>query len=283
MSTDEKQSDHLIEGHHQQSLLTLIESLQSEIQHLHAQLAGPKKLTYAEVAQVCRVIEHRLHLLGTACAKKDLTDYVSSQAPALVPDPSMKQDEAVQLKGLSEPNSPMCDIIIYRHPLSEIGYIASFLFLSVLAFYASAQYPWSVQYVSFGQWLMIPIPFFALVPLVIGAFVVHRLYDCRYVISHDHVRAVSGLLSLSEKDVRVDYENVRGIQVDMSLIQKAFQLGDVYIGSSMHADVEIIMRGVLYPRRIREEIEERIKHHFARLSRNTIVERVRAIQPSYEE
>lgn len=281
MASNRDSNDHKVNRKHQQALLTLIESLQIELKHLHEGIESGA-LSYSTISQLCRMIEHRLHMLSTACAKKDLDEFADSSAPAVVPDAEETSLTPADLKGLSDPNSPISDIVIYRHPLSELGLIFGFVVLTVLAFIYSPKYEWSIQYVSFGGFFDLPIPFFALVPLVVGSFIIHRMYDCKYVVSHDHVRAVSGLLSLAEKDIRVDYENVRGIQVDKSIPQRILQLGDVYVGSSMHADVEIVMRGVLHPRHIREEIEERIKHHFSRLSRNTIVERVRAIEGSEE-
>lgn len=85
----------------------------------------------------------------------------------------------------------------------------------------------------------------------------HKLYDERLVIGPDHVQCTTGTLSFTRKDMRIDFVNIRGIEIDCSLYDRIFNLGNVHIGSSMHEEVEIKFVGLRNPELIRKVIESR--------------------------
>lgn len=165
------------------------------------------------------------------------------------------------------------------HILQELPLL--FLTLGSIAagIYGSILYPASVQKLTITEFdsfsLIVPIPFFALLPVVLSLLLLHRLFDAMLVVGLDHICLIEGILSFRTIDTRIDYENVRGIEIDRSLYQRIFKLGAIRIGSSMHSGVEIEMKGIKNPARLRLLIEDRIRGHFEKLSRNTMVERVR--------
>jgi hypothetical protein len=123
-----------------------------------------------------------------------------------------------------------------------------------------------------GYQVMLPIPLFGLPALVVLVYLIHRHYDRRYVIAMDHCEVRRGRLSLSLVDTRIDYENVRGVEFDQGIVDRIFDVGDVKIGSSMHAEVELNLTGVRHPGLYRSLIEARIRGHFSNLVRDPDVE-----------
>lgn len=164
-------------------------------------------------------------------------------------------------------------IVLYRHHLQELPIAILVVLLAFAAYPLSVYVPISIQHVSVLS-LRIPIPLFGLMPLVGIAYIFNRLWNCRYEIHDGYVMAEEGRMSFTLSDIRIDYENVRGIEIDRSIYQRVMRLGDLKVGSSMSADVELVMHGILHPEQYREIIEDRIRKHFENLARNTMMQRV---------
>ena len=78
------------------------------------------------------------------------------------------------------------------------------------------------------------------------------------------------IIDIFMNDIRLDFENIRGVEVDQNLLQRILGVGDVLVGSSMHADVEMTMAGVRHPEKYREIIEKRIHSYFKRTASESI-------------
>lgn len=160
-------------------------------------------------------------------------------------------------------------IVFYTSFLNEVPAILLFFVLSVAAVPLTIKYHWSIKAIElpipFGYVIEASLPLFALPPLVLFAYIVHQLYNNRYVIGSDHALCETGRLSLRKRETRIDYENVRGIEIDESLLQRIFGVGDLKIGSSMQSEIEIYMSGVRNPEYFRGILEKRIRAHFRRL------------------
>ncbi|MCA9200721.1 MAG: PH domain-containing protein [Planctomycetales bacterium] len=152
-------------------------------------------------------------------------------------------------------------LVFYRSPLDLLIEITVLILLVPLMVYLSVRYPSTVE--SFELFeigdhpVSFALPLFALVPVTLLGYVVHKLYNRRYLIGPDHVRCVEGLLSLSKKDVRIDFEDLRGIEVDRSLIGRILNVGDVKIGSAMTAEVEVVFSGVFDPSKYRNMVDQK--------------------------
>lgn len=180
-------------------------------------------------------------------------------------------DEELAVSESEKPESDQLEkqrIVLYRSAFDAGPAGLAGVLLLIASIPLSFAIPASVQYINLGRLfdhaLSLPIPLFALPPIVMIVCAIHRLYNCRYVISHDHVLAVAGLLSMSMKDTRIDYENVRGIEIVRSLSQRIFDVGDLKVGSSMQDQIEIEMRGIRQPNKYRELIERRIRKYSAK-------------------
>ena len=161
-------------------------------------------------------------------------------------------------------------LLFYRSVLAELPLIFVTIGLGVLALVLTLRYAESVQVLELLQLgdssLSIGIPLFGIVPILSAALVIHRLYDRRYVIASDYVRSVSGLLSMRKQDMRIAFQDVRGVEVDRSLYQRIVNVGDMPSGSAMQAGVEVQFLGVRNPSRYRDIILSRRKE----LERHTI-------------
>jgi hypothetical protein len=150
----------------------------------------------------------------------------------------------------------------------------SVLFLLAITLFAfiagTVWYPATVEHIalfSIGERVVyLPLPIFGLPMLVVVVYLVHRHFDRIYMIAEDHCEARKGRLSFLLTDTRIDYENVRGVEIDQCLTQRLFDVGDVKVGSSMHSEVELNMQGVRHPDLYRSIIETRIREHFSSLS-----------------
>ncbi|MEZ4753925.1 MAG: PH domain-containing protein [Bdellovibrionota bacterium] len=155
---------------------------------------------------------------------------------------------------------PEGDLVIYRHFLSLAPMIILFVIASLVAFYYSASDRRFIQEVDIYG-VIFSLPLLGLIPLVLAAYIIHGLYNSKYVIRDHCLICVEGLLSFKMQETRVEYEHVRGIEVQRSLYQRLFGLGDIKIGSAMQGDVEIYIRGIINPRYYEKVIEYRLRKH----------------------
>ncbi len=166
--------------------------------------------------------------------------------------------EAATYSGQPSGAPELEEVVFSRSPLAMFPMVILTVLLAVFAAYLTARFSWSVQLIHLGE-RSIALPLFALVPLILGAVAIRDLYDARYIIGADHVRAVSGLISFRKSDVRVEFEHIRGVEVDRSLWGRLVNVGDLRIGTAMAAEVEIIIRDVQNPSGYRDIILSRCK------------------------
>ena len=102
----------------------------------------------------------------------------------------------------------------------------------------------------FGTTLYLHLPLLVLIPgLVLGKILIY-IYDSKYVIDERGVEAQIGLVSLSLRQPRLRYEDIRGVEPNQTIWERLFGIGSVLIGSAMTQDVEVVMGGVANPRAI---------------------------------
>lgn len=145
-------------------------------------------------------------------------------------------------------------VVFYRSILSEIPMICVFCCLSLIAWRLTLDYPGSVRFENIFDLFVVPVPLFALPPFVLLAFILHRVGDNRYEIWEDHVRAVTGILSLEKDDTRIEYVNIRGIEIKRNFYGRIFNIGDVIIVSSAISGVEVVIDNVRDPSKYRDII-----------------------------
>jgi len=97
-------------------------------------------------------------------------------------------------------------------------------------------------------WLSLPL--LTLVPGAVLGHILFYMYNSRYIIDHRGVEAQIGLVSLSLRQPRVRFEDIRGVEPKQSLLERILGIGSVLIGSAMSIEVEIVMEGVPDPRAV---------------------------------
>lgn len=157
------------------------------------------------------------------------------------------------------------EIVFYKSIWSQGPQGLLFLLFMALAVYLTVEYPESIQYhrfkISEGFSINVRIPLFALAPILVLVFIVHSLCDARYIINRDYVRAIHGLWSFRKRDVRLEYQDLRGVEIERSLYGRIVNVGDLKIWSLMPTEVELMLSGVRDPSYYRDIIMSRKKHH----------------------
>jgi len=145
--------------------------------------------------------------------------------------------------------------IFYRNPLAFLPEILIFLILVVGAVITSVAFPDTVQKVNLG--IEISLSLAALFPLVFGSVLLHRLYNSRYIVGPESVRATHGILSFVREDSEIQVADIRGIEVHRNLYGRIFNVGTLEIGTAAHYQREILIKHVYDPSFIRDIILDR--------------------------
>ncbi|MCB9030143.1 MAG: PH domain-containing protein [Deltaproteobacteria bacterium] len=163
----------------------------------------------------------------------------------------------------TKPTPKFKTVNVYRSPLAELPGIVIFFGLFISMFYFNREYPDTIQHIplQLGDMLYfdISLPLFGILPILSFAYVAHRLLDDKYVIDQDSLREISGLLSFNKKDMRIQFENIRGIEIDRNLYERLVNVGDLKVGSAMHEGIEAHLAGIRNPSKYRDIILERMK------------------------
>lgn len=137
---------------------------------------------------------------------------------------------------------------------SRILQLIGLALTSVFAIYVSEFFPLTVikgKLFSIGDTVVyLHLPLVVLLPgIVLGKILIY-MYDAKYIIDERGVEAQIGLVSLSLRQPRLRYEDIRGVEPIQTLLERLLGIGGVLIGSAMTQDVEIVMEGVANPRGI---------------------------------
>ena len=163
-------------------------------------------------------------------------------------------------KNLEELGSPSerddIHIRYYFYPTwrSQLFPLLGYLFTCLLCIWISAKVPATVikgpLFPVFGEMIFLHLPLLVLIPgLVLGKILIY-IYDSKYIIDERGVEAQIGLVSLSLRQPRLRYEDIRGVEPVQTLWERILGIGGVLVGSAMTQDVEIVMEGVDNPRAI---------------------------------
>jgi uncharacterized membrane protein YdbT with pleckstrin-like domain len=166
---------------------------------------------------------------------------------------------------------PLEDTLYFFPSLLAQWLIITLLFLSVVVtIYFTAYVPFGAIPFKFGLGSSshtFTLSIFSVISIIFLAALLHQIFDSRYIIGKDYVRGVNGLLSFQERDSRIDFENIREIEIDASLIDRILNIGDVLIMSSVNSEAVVHLNRVYNPWKLRAIIEYR-KAHLTDLNRN---------------
>jgi uncharacterized membrane protein YdbT with pleckstrin-like domain len=94
------------------------------------------------------------------------------------------------------------------------------------------------------------LPVVVLLPGAMLGKILINIYDAKYIIDDHGVEAQIGLVSLTLRQPRLRWEDIRGVEPNQTIWERLLGIGSVLIGSAMTQDVEIIMSGVANPRAV---------------------------------
>ena len=72
------------------------------------------------------------------------------------------------------------------------------------------------------------------------------------IITEDRIILETGILNKSYKEIFI--RDIRVVEIDQSLIQRIFKIGDIRIATSATESYEDIAKGIKYPQKVREII-----------------------------
>lgn len=148
-----------------------------------------------------------------------------------------------------------------RNIMSQGPLLAAFILLTIAAFYCTARFPWTLYDLPVSSLgFSLTIPYLFVLPFTVFVVGGMRLCDARYVIGPDYVRSVHGILSFRKQDLRIEFDSIRGIEVDRSIYGRIFNLGDIKIVSTMGDGSEILIDDVYDPSFYRDLIVSRKKN-----------------------
>lgn len=126
-------------------------------------------------------------------------------------------------------------LVFYKSIYAEFPALLLFVVLTCLGIYLTLKYPGSVQIINIAQigdkLLRIGIPGFGLLPFLSFTYLIHITYDNKYIIGPTYVRSISGILSLHKKDLRIEFKDIRSINIERNLYERIVNVGDLQIRS----------------------------------------------------
>lgn len=97
-----------------------------------------------------------------------------------------------------------------------------------------------------------------LTPLVVGLLILWWEYICVkktcYVVTNARVISKTGWLNTQLVEVRIS--DIRGVNVNRTLMQRILGIGDIAIGTSATEGTEIVMKGVVDPENFVRHVNE---------------------------
>lgn len=172
-------------------------------------------------------------------------------------------------------------VVIHKVWRSEVERMAIFFVLCIAAIFLSNYFPASIirgELLTIGDTRAdLNLPLFALMPLVALGDLIARVYDVRYTLDSRGIEAREGIISLSQRIIRLRYEDVRMVEFDQSLLERFLDVGDLQVGTAASSEVEMEMKGVSAPREIQQMIQnERDRRRIVEPRPETDLERAQA-------
>lgn len=113
----------------------------------------------------------------------------------------------------------------------------------------------------------ITVPLLTLPPLAVLIKILFKIFNARYVIDKRGVESQVALLWLSLRQARLRFEDIKGIEVSQSLLERFLDVGTVTIGSAAAGrdEGEVLLRGVAKPKAVQRRIQRAIDRRKSRM------------------
>lgn len=134
------------------------------------------------------------------------------------------------------------------------------LILLLVGLYVTAYYEYSILSVPLiigESEYSLRLPVFLLVVIVVLIRPIISLYDCSYEVSDHHLRIIRGRFSFRLKTQEFAFEDLMGVQVSQSVLERLFGVGSIQVGSRSNL-INLRLNGVKSPEYYAKEISKHI-------------------------
>jgi uncharacterized membrane protein YdbT with pleckstrin-like domain len=150
-------------------------------------------------------------------------------------------------------------VVIAKTWRSELSGMVLFFVLCIASILLSRIFPLSVlrgELLPLGDYrLILHLPLFWLVPAFTLAAVFFRIYNVRYWVDAHGIEARVGILSLQQRITKVRYQDIRSVETEQSVIDRALDIGDVCVGTAATGSLEIVFNGISAPTEVQDMIQ----------------------------
>ncbi len=151
------------------------------------------------------------------------------------------------------------EVIIHKVWRSEVTRIAVFLILSVGCIVLSNKFTFLTLHgylFSFaGYQVYLAFPVLWLIPISYLFSCIFKIYNVIYRVDNRGIESCSGRLSMKQSVNRVRYEDIRGIDINQTIIERMLDVGSIEIGTAASADNEVLLYGIDAPYEIKDMLE----------------------------
>ncbi len=149
------------------------------------------------------------------------------------------------------------NLIFTQSWLNQFPLLLATAALTALMTYLTFEYPgYSFLHLN-SKWGAFDAPILFIVPAVLLMKALYIIYNEKFILTPQYMIHVSGRLNWKERTVRLEYSRIQEIEIDQTILQKIFNLGDVIVlpvaGSSA---TNIHMHGARSPRMVKDAIRE---------------------------
>lgn len=139
---------------------------------------------------------------------------------------------------------------IHRSWRSVLPGLLLFIVVSIASVPISNEYPillLDFDLSLFGLPYRVSMPILGLISAVLLARPLFLMYDCYHQVRCHHLRTISGRCSLRKNSVEIAYEDLRGVRVQQSLLERILGVGTIMIGTSITDQPKVRLHGIGNP------------------------------------
>lgn len=150
-------------------------------------------------------------------------------------------------------------VVIPKAWRSEAPSAILFALSCPIAYFLTISLPWTIitgplfEFDGVRVNLSLPLAIF----LPAGALLrgIYRIYNVRYSIGLRGIEARHGVLNLSQRVVRIRFEDIRAVEVKQSILDRLLDIGKVELSTAASSDTEVIMSGIAAPYNFRQVVQ----------------------------
>lgn len=192
-------------------------------------------------------------------------------AATIIPQPVSDIQES-EVRSLAQLPPVRVHMEVRRSWRSVFPGLLAFLFVCGIAVPLSRRLPvllldWSTEI--FGYQLEVHMPIMGLLAAVLLIRPLFLMYDSLYLVTSHHVKATTGRCSLRRIDVEIAYEDVRGVSISQSILQRILSVGNLRIWTALSSSPEMLMRGIGNPKVVADTIRSQIDQN--RIERHHVI------------